>query len=358
MIILKCLSKKDLEQFIRSGEYESHDFLPVTKHRALAQIQNPKAAAEDVLLTLAFENGKLAGYLGTLPDLFTVDSQTVKYAWLSTLYVNENFRGKKIAQQLLQRVFESYNGKIAVTEFTEEAENLYMKTGQFDYIHPKRGTRFYFRSDFENLIPRKRNSLSRFKPLFRAVDSFANGWISLNNKVRKSKHSHFETKEEVDEESTRFISRFRSTRTASELNLIIRNPWILENGKPLNNYLFSSYAREFKYVWVKIYNDSGELSVCALLQIRDGHLKIPYLFGYGDLEGFVDFLNNFISERKIKTLISYHTLLNEKLLSQKFPKLYHKNAERRYVFHKDLLQVLPENFDPHYQDGDGDPVFT
>lgn len=357
MIILKSLNKKDLEQFIRSGEYESHDFLPITKHRALSQIQNPKAAEEDVLLTLAFENGKLAGYLGTLPDLLTVDSQTVKYAWLSTLYVNENFRGKKIAQQLLQKVFESYSGKIAVTEFTKEAESLYMKTGKFDYIHPKRGIRFYFRSDFENLIPRKRKGLSRFKPLFRAVDFLANGLVSVKNHLEKPMRIHYETKAEVDEESTRFISRFRSTRTASELNLIIRNPWILENGKPLNNYLFSSYAEEFKYVWVKIYNDSGVLSACGLLQIRDGHLKIPYLFRDGDQDGFVDFLKNFIIESKIKTLISYYTLLNEKLISQRFPKL-HKNAERRYVYHKELLQVLPENFDPHYQDGDGDPVFT
>ncbi|TXF75039.1 GNAT family N-acetyltransferase [Chryseobacterium sp.] len=358
MIILKCLNKKDLEQFIHSGEYESFDFLPITKHRALSQIQNPKADEDDVLLSLAFENGKLAGYLGSLPDLLTVDSMPVKYAWLSTVYVNENFRGKKIAQQLLQKVFERYNGKIAMTEFTKEAENLYMKTGKVEYITSKKGQRFYFRTDFETLIPRKKTGLSKLKPIFKTVDLLANSLVSAKRQLEKSKSLHFEIKDDVDEESERFISHFPSTRTAAELNLIIRNPWILEGRETLKKYLFSSYSKDFKYFWVKIYDDSGHLSDGALLQMRDGHLKIPYLFSKGDLEDFVNFLKNFIIEKKIKTLISYHTHLNEQLISGKFPKLYHKNAERKYLYHKDLLKVLPENFDPHYQDGDGDPVFT
>ena len=50
--------------------------------------------------------------------------------------------------------------------------------------------------------------------------------------------------------------------------------------------------------------------------------------------------------------------LNEKLSSKIFSKLHQKEIERRYLFHKELLEILPENFNPNFQDGDGDPVFT
>ena len=132
MITLKCLNKKDLEEFVNSGEYESFNFLPITKHRALSQIKNPNATENDVLLTLAFEGNELAGYLGTFPDELLVKNNPLKYAWLSTLFVSENFRGKRIAQHLLEKVFEKYNSQIAITEFTVEAESLYAKMKIFD----------------------------------------------------------------------------------------------------------------------------------------------------------------------------------------------------------------------------------
>ena len=132
MITLLCLNKKELESFVNSGEYSTFDFLPITKHRALSQIKNEKADDEDVLLTLAFEGEKLAGYLGILPDSFLIDDTIFRYGWLSTLFVSSNFRGKRIAQQLLDKAFEDYNGNIAITEFTPEAESLYNKIKVFE----------------------------------------------------------------------------------------------------------------------------------------------------------------------------------------------------------------------------------
>ncbi|MWK60467.1 GNAT family N-acetyltransferase, partial [Pseudomonas otitidis] len=109
---------------------------------------------------------QLAGYLGTLPDFFMIDGKKQKFAWLSTLYVSEKFRGKKIAQKLLEKAFESYGNNIAITEFTKEAENLYNKTKQFDYIPPKTGKRYYFRTDFQTMVSEKKPKAKPLKPLF------------------------------------------------------------------------------------------------------------------------------------------------------------------------------------------------
>lgn len=358
MISLKCFNKKDLEEFVISGEYKSFDFLPITKHRALSQIKNPNVAENDVLLTLAFEENQLAGYLGTFPDQLLVKKKPLKYAWLSTLYVNENFRGKRIAQQLLEKVFEKYDNKIAITEFTKEAECLYGKTKKFVYIAPKTGKRFYFRTDFETLIPNKKPKFSSLKPALKITDFLLNTSISFQSKFTKKKTINFEISKNIDEESEKFVEQFPKNRNVENLRWILQNPWIIEGRESDKKYEFSSFSKEFNYYWVKISDENKILKTVALLQTRNLNLKIPYLFFVDQLDDFTDFLENFIKEKKIKSLISYHIELNKKLSSKKFPKLYQKDAERRYLFQKELVKALPENYNPNYQDGDGDPVFT
>lgn len=139
----------------------------------------------------------------------------------------------------------------------------------------------------------------------------------------------------------------------------MKHPWVLEGSDKDDRYLFSSYASVFKYFWIKIYDENNTLTACSLLQLRDGNLKIPYLFSDSGLDRFIDFLSYFIIKNKIKTLTSYQKELNKKIEhSQVFPKIYERNFERRYLFHKLLIQHLPENFNPEYQDGDGDCMMT
>lgn len=358
MITLKSFNRRELEDFVLSGKFKTFDFLPITKHRALSQINNPIAGESDILLTLAFSGEKLAGYLGTFPDELMINNKPLKFAWLSTLYIDKNFRGQRIAQQLLDRVFEKYVGKIAITEFTKEAESLYSKTKQFDYIAPKRGKRFYFRSDFANIFPRKKPKLSNLKPIFRIIDFFLNSGISIKNIFQKTEKVNFELSENIDEESENFLKDFAKNRSTENLRWVIANPWILKADFLEENYQFSSYSKEFKYHWVKIYDPEQNLKTCALLQIRDQNLKISYLFTANHLSDFVNFLKNFIRKRQIKMLISYHPELNAELSKKKFPKIYDKDAERRYLFHNDLLKEFPEHVQPTFQDGDGDAVFT
>jgi GNAT superfamily N-acetyltransferase len=359
MIHLKTLDKKSLEEFVSSGDFEKYDFLPITKHRALSQIKNPKANDDQTLLILAFDDEKLAGYLGCFPDNFKIDGKIFNYAWLSTLYISNEFRGKRIAQTLLNKAFEDYNRNIAITEFTKEAESLYNKTGVFDYIQPKIGKRYYFRTDFETLIPSKKTSTKNFKPIFNIVDHIINSLISTKNSFIKKPDFKFEIIDIIDLESANFISKFHSNRNAEEINWIIENPWVLEGKREDKNYLFSSFAEQFTYFWIKIYDDSNILITCSLLLLRDGHLKIPYLYTDLYLDKFVNFLSYFIVKNKVKILTSYQTELNQKIDSTKnFPKIHQKDFERRYMFHKELIHHLPQNFNPDFQDGDGDCVMT
>ncbi|WP_223607091.1 GNAT family N-acetyltransferase [Chryseobacterium sp. OSA05B] len=358
MIELKTYNRKQLQEFIASGDFRKYDFLPITGHRAQSHIKNPKASDEQTLLILAFCEGKLAGYVGCFPDNFIIDGKEFSYAWLSTLYVSSEFRKKRIPKKLLKKVFEEYDDRISITEFTKEAEALYTIMGVFEDVFPKYGKRYYFRTDAATMIPEKKPETKVLTPLFKLTDTITNSLIALKNGPLKKPKFKFEILDHIDTESSDFISKFESRRKADEINVFIKNPWVLE-GKKEEKYLFSSYADTFKYFWVKVYDDKNILTACSLLLLRDGYLKIPYLFSESGSDRFIDFLIYFIVKNKVKALTSYHKQLNEKLnLSKTFPKIYQRDFKREYLFHKQLLNDLPEGFDPHYQDGDGDCMMT
>ncbi len=359
MIEIKTLNKKELEDFITSKKYESYDFLPISRHRALSQIKNPDASEHDILLILAFENDRLAGYLGCVPDFLKTENQKIKYAWLSTIFVSEKFRGKKIAQQLLQKAFDSYQGQIALTEFTREAESLYNKTGQFQYIIPKKGKRYYFKFDLANLLPAKNAKYKKYKGLFSFIDHISNSCISLFNKTQSKPNFRYGILDKVDKESKHFLQNFPSHRYGEEINWILENPWILEKKDEDRRYQFSSFSEEFRYCWIKIYNDEHSIESCGLLLLRNGHLKIPYLFTNGKHRNFVIFLRFFIHKYNVKMLTSYQSSLNHEIETANILKfIYKRDFERRYMFHKNLIAILPKDFNPNFQDGDGDAMTT
>lgn len=359
MIQLKTFNKKELEDFVLSGKFKEYDFLPITEHRALSHIHNPKAIDEQTLLILAFYNDKLAGYLGCFPDYFILNEKVIRYAWLSTIYVSEEFRGKRIAKILLEKALERYEGHVAMTEFTIEAETFYNKMGSFEYISPKKGKRFYCKTDLATIIPDKKPKTKGLKPFFSLLDSTVNSVISMKNMLIRKPDFRFEILDHIDDESADFINGFPSRRNANEINLSIKYPWVLEGERKDEKYLFSSYAETFKYFWIKVYDHQNSLTTCSLLLLRDGYLKIPYLFSQSEMGNFIDFLSYFVVKNKIKALTSYQQELNKEIEHSKiFPKIYERDFERRYMFHKQLIQNLPEGFTPNYQDGDGDCMMT
>ncbi len=359
MIHLKTLNKKQLEAWVSSGDYKKYGFLPITAHRARSHIKNPKATPDQTLLILAFDDDQLAGYLGCFPDYFIKDGKTFRYAWLSTLFISNEFRGKRIAQNLLNKAFEEYQGNIAITEFTKEAEGLYNKMGVFKYIQPKQGKRYYFRTDLEHIIPAKKPGLKSLQPVFRLADSVANILISVKNTFVKKPEFKFEVLDKIDQESKIFLSKFQSNRNAEEINGLIDHPWVLEGKTKDEKYLFSSYSQQFRYYWIKIFNKNNELVAGALLLVRDRHLKISYVFSAAGNDLFTEFLEYFIVKHKIITLTSYQADVNRRIeASKSFPAIHKRDLERRYMFHQNLIAHLPQSFEPRFQDGDGDCAMT
>jgi len=90
MIRIEILNKIQLKGYIDSPDFYHSDFVPISKHRAISHINNPRAGDDDILLLLAYEGDKLVGYLGVLPDFIYIDEKPNKIGWLSCIYVEAN----------------------------------------------------------------------------------------------------------------------------------------------------------------------------------------------------------------------------------------------------------------------------
>ncbi|MCB0668065.1 MAG: GNAT family N-acetyltransferase, partial [Saprospiraceae bacterium] len=144
MIELKTYNRSTLEEFINLPEFSALPFLPISYHRAISHIQNPRADRDDVLLILAYDHSEMVGYLGVLADwIFDENNHQSKCGWLSCMWINPLSRGKGISKKLVAKALETWNKKILVTEFTAPARGLYDSTGAFKDLQIKEGVRHY-----------------------------------------------------------------------------------------------------------------------------------------------------------------------------------------------------------------------
>lgn len=358
MIRLETFCKSELVHLLNSDRFRLFPFLPITDFRAQSQCRNPKATEDDVLLILAFADHQLAGYLGILPDEIFVEGTPQKMGWFSTIYVDPQFRGQKIAQKMMDLAFNLYDGKVVLTEFTPEAERLFSKTKALQYGKSKLGKRYYFSFGIDEILPQKFSFFHKIKPFLTQANSVLDGCYALLKKKENPGLHLIEMQKEVDAESALFLQNFPSIRNADDLNWIMKNPWVVEGNQPIKAYSFSSFAKSMDFFWVKIFSADRQLKACAMLSLRDGHLKIPYLFTKQNLKDFTHFLNGFIQEHKVKFLTCYHDELNRCISENRFPKLFSKDFERRYFFHENFVNAISIKENLHFQDGDGDWVFT
>lgn len=364
MIEFEFLNKDSLLAYIESEEYELAQDLAISKQRAISHIENPRATQDDILLILAKENNELIGYTGILPDLL---NSTLRFGWLSCLWVSEKARGKNLGSQLIEQALDKWNNKIISADYVPFTLKLYQKTEKFDSeIYIKSGLRLYILSDLANILPNKHTFFSKIKGLIKGFDFVAN--LILKPKLSFfpiPKHDFtFEiisdfTSEDIDfiEKSSQKDSR---KRNSNELLWIKNFPWILEAKEKSEidkKYYFSSVSISFKTDLIRIKNKENELDGILMLTERNGHLKIPFLYHKQNMNAIVLFILEYIKKHKIKTISIYNPKLIEAFSKVKSPSLFKKEICRNHLISIELKNEFAiENL--HFQDGDGDCAFT
>jgi hypothetical protein len=337
--------------------------IPISKHRAVSQINNPRADENDILLVATYDGKKLVGYLGILPDYIFHEGKTEKAGWLTCFWVDNNYKSKNVAANLFLRVIRGWDQKILITNIVPALEPVYQKTKIFQPTFYKSGFRGYVRFNLSELLPPKHKLLRKIVPLLKLTDIILNlpGDLRLRGfKTLNTGDVHFEYLQSLSEKDEEFIKQNRNPnwnqRGMDEINWIISNPWIIQSpaDQESRRYYFSSVSKQFFYSIIKIQNKRNETLAIAVLMIRNGNLTAPYLFCTdAGREPLGKKIVNLLKEHKINMFTTFHEELAKTLKSMRTPFIFSKIIKKPYLFSKKFEYLTELNF----QDGDGDCAF-
>jgi GNAT superfamily N-acetyltransferase len=366
MIEYKIWKAQELNEYIHSDDLRVAEHVAITPQRAMSHLHNPKIQTDDVLMITAWHEKKLVAYLGFLPDDYvTEDNKNIHLAWMSCLWVHPMQRGKKIAAKLLHKAFEVWNHKLLLTEFTFEAGQLYQKSQLFREVFSFQGKRWYLRACSSLVLPAKATAFGKIWKVLRVVDRVANFFIDLKNTGYNENLAHFNAIRctHVDKEIQDFLYSFVLSgfqRGAIGLEWMIEHPWIVQSPKKDDislKYHFSSSEPEFEFILIKHLDQNHEINGILLAQVRNGHLKIPYLYSH-DIPQSADIVLHLLKIYKVSILTLFNQNLINELTKHGLKGIYNKEILRNYMLsnHPDLECIKLDNFS--FQDGDGDCAFT
>jgi GNAT superfamily N-acetyltransferase len=356
---------KTIGDFIKSDLFLKLDHIPVTKHRAVSHMANPRASGEDKILFVGYDNDQVAGYVGVLPDRIFQQDSGEKTGWLSCFWVAPEHRGKNLSVTLFSHVMEAWNNRILITNMAPGTINFYMRTGFFREPLYKTGLRGYMRFNLSTLLPPKKKIYKNAVPFLKALDFAGNslnkGRLTFYSRYTIGSHLRIESNESVSAEDENFISRLNGQefirRSKPELEWILKYPWILEgkgDDQDSRRYYFSSFAKRFFHQVIKVYDSSDRMVSFFFLSVRNDHLTIPYYYGEsGFHEEVVKFLINRMRDLDVSMITVFHKELSETLQHMKSPLLFKKKIVRPYLCPK-VLDISGL----YFQDGDGDSAFT
>lgn len=359
----KIFTKDSLKSFINSENFNELINIPISKQRAISQINNPRAEDDDVLLVAQFDGNKTVGYLGILPDYFYYNNTKEKIGWLTCFWVDEEYKKQGVAANLFRRVIRGWKQKIFITNIVPWLEPIYQKTKIFQPTKYKNGLRCYLRLNLSEILPPKKTVFAKLKGLLKILDYAFNffadsrfplfSWKKLNE-LKYEYHLDFnELPEELIESSTteNFIQRGKE-----ELNWIIKHPWLIQGtteDDQSSRYYFSLLSKRFINQIISFY-DKKEVVGILFITIRDNNLTVPYLFSdKKNTDIIAKFLIKKMVDLKLNMITTFNEMLSDALKKQRKYFIYSKTIKKPYFISKQV-----EDFDNlNFQDGDGDCVF-
>lgn len=362
----KTYTAQTLGQLIESELFANWKDIPISKIRAQSQIVNPRVKQGDVLLICALENNELAGYLGLLPDDVFIKGVSSHLAWLSCIWINNQFRGKKIAQKLIEKAEEFWGQNLLITGVVPQIEKIYFNSGIFDKAVELHGLKLFTGFDLQTWLPPKHSFFNKVKEVLKKLDaaldilpssfpiSLAKGFV-ISKTIQLLDDTNFNEnlKNFIDEHG----ENFHFQKGAKEWQWMINNPWIKDAGVADPKYYFSSAAKRFVNLPFQITNADGEIVAFMLLTIREKAMKVPILYGYENAKNeLLLTIAETIKKYKISSFLTFQSALVADIRKGNLRGLY-KKAQTRKIFIGNGLDAKDFSAS-QFQDGDGDLGFT
>jgi len=362
---IKTFTVADLRTALLSADFWHTKTLPITKHRAISFIHNPRADEDDPVLLVAYEESQVIGYLGILPDKLFVNDTVYKFGWLTSWWVDPSSATTGVGAILLFRALNAYQQELGVSGGSKDARKVLDASQKFMALKTLKGLDIKFRLNVTGAILRKRPALNIFRIVFKIFDDVMDEIVNLRNFFWKRRNDicqglTFEYISSIDEETGQFIQQHHhydlTRKEKADFNWIMMYPWILS--APLKDssgkkYYFSSRSNRFFYLGVKVFAQDNQLIGFFMLKVRDDRMSLVYSY--------------FESQHalSITAAVVYHALamdvsalsLYDQQLVASFPELRcpywsAKEISREFSLSKALADVPLTNYRLHGGDGD------
>ena len=356
----------ELSGFVGGKLWQNCSPKPITALRAVSQAQNPRANPDDIALIVAIENDSLLGLVGLLPDL--INGNPSEKAHSNSGWWAHPEKGKHLAVPLFMKAFSVCNQRMFMTDCTPHTMQILEKTNWFDFPENQDGRRGFLKFNFHEILPVKIPATRKISSVLKLSDQILNALLVPLRKITSAKFLksgiHCERVDSISPEVALFLETHSKNeftrRSAADLNWILRCPWIIgknqQNQASPVDYPFSYLTETFSQELFQL-SENGKITGFLFVSIRDGHMKIPYV--YFDDQHTAQVLQE-IYRLAILKMVSTITIFNRRLVLQMdsaaHPFLFRKKIKRLMAISKQLSDKMEKY--PEFQDGDGDIVFT
>ena len=285
---IEIITVSKLRVLLRENNYWQQPILPITRHRALSYINNPRGNDDDAVLFCGYEKDTMTGYLGVLPDRIYFDGTSNRIGLLSAWWVHEDHRKSGIGAFLLIKAFKAYENKLGGVKYNRKSGMVMFRSGKFIELEKNAVPAVEIRLHTHSLGSERLRKYKTYRAARKPLNMIINGNCALKMRAWVKRNGtgnlQIEYCNRIDNETENFIkSKQRNSlfrRNAPELNWIIQYPWVLQapglTSEP-SNYFFSSLANRFFYLALKIVD--GETVVGFLLmKVRNDSLDISYAY--------------------------------------------------------------------------------
>ncbi|MBC7884255.1 MAG: hypothetical protein H7X99_02190, partial [Saprospiraceae bacterium] len=149
-------------------------------------------------------------------------------------------------------------------------------------------------------------------------------------------------------------------RDTTSLQWLLKFTWVISapvKDEMARKYHFTSIEKHFETVGIKIINDKDLLTSFIIITNRNGHMRLPYCFHNGDLEGIKKTLQYLIVLFRIHTFTLYNPELILYLKENTLINSISKPVGRSFLMSTGMANEIKITH-PVIQDGDGDCAFT
>lgn len=324
----------------------------ISRPRALAIIRNPHAKADDVALSVVFDESHTpVGYTGAYAEEWVRPRVSERFFWGSTQWMDPRYRGKGISAKMMRIIKDAAGNKYVALDSSPASCRLDEKQGSVISYYPRYFVVF-------NVRERKRRTLMEF--VKGSVVGFANKKVlkRLEKFSYKNRYVNW-----IDDETYAFIVTHSEKdlflRKQDFLNWQLRHPFLISVGNDRNvegdSCEFGGLAKKVEVQMVQVLVD-GQISGFYALNMINGKCTPLYLY-YEDSKKdlvFASLAANVLRNKEIDRFRTFNKELYEFLQRQGVCSMFSKS------FIEQISLTVPGGFvvNPSLclQGGDGDMV--